>query len=118
MFKKGDKVYHLMLGYGVVASINTAFEKPITVDFPNGDTGDYFLDGKAHAHHVRPILYHTEPTITVPKRRVEHKGWIAVSNDKTFDARNTSPIYPAIGRLDEYTDGRFALQEITYYTEE
>jgi len=120
MFKKGDKVYSILRGWGEVTRIYTD-NGMVGVMF-NGCYEVYEKDGKKQSNHLIPELYHTEPTITVPKRRVDHKGWIGVyPKVKGVDDKSRRNTYIFDNKedfkQDDWLDG-CTLQEITYYTEE
>jgi len=117
MFKKGDKVYSILRGWGEVSG---ASDLSISVDFDEVKMS-YTIDGKFFASDKYPELYHTEPVITVPKRRVEHTEWIAIANVKNDDGKRvTSYIYENENELElaYKKTNRFTIQQITYYTEE
>jgi len=120
MFKKGDKVYSILKGWGEVKTIeeNPRLDNyPLYVKFNNRGYENFTEDGKNIVSDLIPELYHTEPIITVPKRRVEHKGWIAVGKELYLDgSRLSSNIYPD-NRTPSLLRNRL-VQEITYYTEE
>ncbi len=122
MFKKGDRVYHITIGEGVISEIHFELDRQITVKFPNGDVGDYYLDGKAHLHHKHPSIYHTEPVITVPKRRVEHTGWIGVECACDSNGiRGVTQIHPSLKSLQDVYSKlpyEYTPQQITFITEE
>lgn len=118
MFKKGQKVYSILRGWG---EVNGEGNATIAVKFPFG-SNIYYRDGKYQDTDIHPELYHTEPTITVPKRRVEHKGWIGIENaDAGNLGRNTTCIYgnkdEILPIVDDWNKGA-TIQEITFYTEE
>ena len=114
MFKKGQKVYSILRGWGEVEEIRNGLFYPILVRF-EVDTVSFTLDGKSDTAHIAPELYHTEPVITIPKRRVEHTGWIKISNDNK-DFRPCSYIFENEDGLTPDKD--HTIQQITYYTEE
>ena len=122
MFKKGDKVYSILRGWGEVIDEDTIDKvTPMLVKFERGDCVGYPYNGKRCSEDLIPELYHTEPTITVPKRRVEHKGWICILDEsKQYSYRECSKIYPSKELAENRIYGieKGALQEITYYTEE
>jgi len=115
MFKKGDKVYSILRGWGTVECDYGDSEYSLFVRFETTNQR-YTKDGKYFMRDPHPELYHTEPVITVPKRRVEHTGWIAISNTREVNKRYVSSIYDesfSETHLENYT-----VQQITYYTEE
>ena len=112
MFKKGDKVYSILRGWGEIEDTDGFLH----VRYPKGRTDTYWQNGNVRQEDLIPELYHTEPVITVPKRRVEHTGWIAISNTREVNKRYVSSIYDesfSETHLENYT-----VQQITYYTEE
>ena len=118
MFKKGDKVYSILRGWGEVVE-NEGLR--IYVKFGYNNLLYYRNDGKFREDDLNPELYHTEPVITVPKRRVEHTEWIAIANAKNDDGKRvTSYIYENENELElgYKKTNRFTIQQITYYTEE
>lgn len=116
MFKKGNKVYSILRGWGEVVNESTS---QICVKFPVATYFVYYQkDGRSLNIDLNPELYHTEPVITVPKRRVEHTGWIAVDNEISGnDVRLTSAIIHEDNPERIMLEGR-TYQQITYYTEE
>jgi len=122
MFKKGDKVFSILKGWGKIVDDAFQGEGFIRVQFDKGGMFVYYNDGKYFESDLYPELYHTEPTITVPKRRVEHKGWIGIENaDAGNLGRNTTCIYgnkdEILPIVDDWNKGA-TIQEITFYTEE
>jgi len=119
MFKKGDKVYSILRGWGEIEKIYPSNQ--IGVRFTDRNFEIYNPDGKYSQLDINPELYHTEPVITVPKRRVEHTGWIQIADNGHLGWRWTSAyIYDDKGEFDKvYSDkDGFTKQQITYYTEE
>jgi len=122
MFKKGDKVYSILKGWGEVIEIRNGLFYPVLVQFEL-DTVSYTLDGKSDTAYIAPELYHTEPIITVPERRVEHKGWIAIRN-KFFTSFDNQRVVTNICNSEDILRSHYPhlseynIQEITYYTEE
>ena len=122
MFKKGQRVYSILRGWGEVTDDSSLeLDKyPIEVSY-NGAIYYYMRSGKYLEEHLIPELYHAEPVITVPKRRVEHTGWVQISNYEDCDKRQCSAfIFDSKELLDKsYSDkGTYIKQQITYYTEE
>jgi len=122
MFKKGDKVYSILRGWGVIIDEDGQDTvNPLLIKFDRGDCVGYPYNGKRCSSDLIPELYHTEPVITVPKRRVEHTGWIGVENAVGIfnDIKNTTSIYPTKEIIESIYKGKnYLIQQITYYTEE
>ena len=121
MFKKGDKVYSILRGWGEVIECDSSpYGFPVKVDFGNGIVLNYTQQGKMYSAHLHPELYHTEPVITVHKRRVEHTGWIAVNNDNSLGFMSCSHIHHTKEQCElHYKEEKgYIIQQITYYTEE
>lgn len=117
MFKKGQRVYSILRGWGEVTDDSSLeLDKyPIEVSY-NGAIYYYMRSGKYLEEHLIPELYHAEPVITVPKRRVEHTGWIKIAKAKHGNIRYCSYIFD---NEDDFTpDDLNITQQITYYTEE
>jgi len=117
MFKKGDKVYSILKGWGEVTEDEGL---RILVEFGHNNLLYYRNNGKYRMDDINPELYHTEPQIIVPKRRVERTGWISVSNEASEGyiacsniRNNEKDALHNIEGLNDYTT-----QQITYYTEE
>ncbi len=73
-FKKGQTVYCLAFGNGVVYTIDKDSTYPVVFDFPSGETFRYTMDGKLSVN--GPVcLYHTRPEIIVPKWQPEPGQW-------------------------------------------
>lgn len=119
MFKKGDKVYSILRGWGEVIRDGAL---TVTVKYPSIRELIYFHDGKYNETDLIPELYHTEPVITVPKRRVEHTGWIQIANHESLNGNRqvSGAICETKGILDQYFSDKdnYTKQQITYYTEE
>ena len=95
-FKEGDTVWSLTKGEGRVILDNYGNEGLITVQFCNGDTYDYYEDGKYYAADLFPEIYHTRPEITIPKRKVkrEVKRWIIKKdNPEKIGIENIDPTW-------------------------
>lgn len=70
IFKKGDKVYCLLFGCGIVTSVSNNDDKddyPILVNFKNRGDESYTKDGKYYEHSCTPMLYYYKPEIIAPK---------------------------------------------------
>jgi hypothetical protein len=73
-FKKGQTVYCLAFGNGVVYTIDKDSTHPVVIDFPSGETFSYTMDGKLNVN--GPVcLYHAKPEIIVPKWQPKPVEW-------------------------------------------
>jgi hypothetical protein len=62
-FKKGDRVYSILSGWGTVDKFKFPGDFPMTVMFDTGNTGEYTTDGRFYFNSP-PILSSTEYTLS------------------------------------------------------
>lgn len=65
--KVGDRIFDILLGWGVVENIDLNLNLPLRVKFDVG-LSNYTLDGKTSDNHIRPRLYWDEIKFKIPER--------------------------------------------------
>ena len=88
IFKKGDRVFDILNGWGKVDSIDLNINYPINVEFDGGQNRTYTLEGKLMYDIKSPTLSLTEYTLEgfSQERPVtfEKDEAVAVSNDGEY----------------------------------
>lgn len=56
-FHVGQEVRDLLIGDGVVIRIQSSDDRPVIVEFPDGDIRAYRGDGRLYKSHIMPKLY-------------------------------------------------------------
>ena len=69
----GDKVICLLVGEGFIPDIVSRVTYPIAVEFENGDTDMYTLDGHMRMGHKNPSLFYLGPNGEMLTERPEPK---------------------------------------------
>ena len=67
-FKVGDVVYDVVKGKGKVAEINIGNTYPVMVDFSEGDSSTYTIDGRQWIEYPRTLFF-SEPKIEASVKR-------------------------------------------------
>jgi hypothetical protein len=88
--KVGDRIWNVVQGWGEVIQIDNDPIYPLGIQFENGITEKFTLDGKGNRRDKYPCLYWDEIQITPPpkpKRKVKRtvEGWV---NPKNIDGKN------------------------------
>ena len=102
IFKKGDKVFDILYGWGYITSIYTNNNYPIEVEF-NNDSNRYTVNGCIYTR-CKPTLSFTEYTLEGFSQEIpcefEEGDWIAVSDNglnwvvKAFLCKHIQSDYP------------------------
>jgi hypothetical protein len=53
----GDKVWDMMIGWGVIDNVDLNPRTPINVVFDDESSGSYRLDGRVHEDFINPVLF-------------------------------------------------------------
>ena len=108
IFEKGDKVFDIMYGWGVVEELHQDEERsyPLIVRFSDFDTLYYTRDGKSNTSDSHPILSFTEYGFDnrfSQERPINYEDCI----EKWGKFWNDNPEYFTIGILKGYEQGGY-----------
>jgi len=85
----GDKVFHIMYGWGEISELNSNTFGVVFTDKNNKRiTSWFFYNGKSDSNYINPSVFWDEAIITPPpkpKRKVEKilEGWLNIYPNKT-----------------------------------
>lgn len=80
IFKKGDRVYSILSGWGTVDKFKHPGDFPMTVEFDNGNNEQYTIDGRFYFNSP-PILSFTEYTLSGFSQEACQNIWVTGCKD-------------------------------------
>ena len=66
----GDKIWHVVHGWGVISDTSYSNSYPVVVDFINNDKYSFDLSGKQHSTNLLPSLYWEEQKMNPDTKRL------------------------------------------------
>ena len=84
IFKKGDRVYHFLSGWGTATAIKNNNVFPIFVEFDNGSSSSFTLKGKGYAN-TPPVLSFTEYDLVNGGFSQDREDAVIFTNSKDED---------------------------------
>ena len=107
--KIGDKVWDFAYGWGVIDYIKHTYNCPIRVDFLNGVTISYTLDGKPNANSENPTLFWDEVKFEIPSKplpNLEVDTKVLVWDGKDIPCPRYFHSFNKDGKIRTWSDGR------------